>query len=130
MNIDDIFIPKNIITNYESYKKILKKYKKEMMVSISLEDNDRILNEYKKELDSFYSKIILKSVMILILYTIVVLVFCCYFQLEFNWSMVIIWGYILLFLIEKHHTKDNVYNELVDYVSNIDFVDINQIEVW
>lgn len=130
MNIDDIFIPMNIITNYESYKKILKKYKKEMMVSISLEDNDRILNEYKKELDSFYSKIILKSVMILILYTIVVLVFCCYFQLEFNWSMVIIWGYILLFLIEKHHTKDNVYNELVDYVSNIDFVDINQIEVW
>lgn len=130
MNIDDIFIPMNIITNYESYKKILKKYKKEMMVSISLEDNDRILNEYKKELDSFYSKIILKSVMILILYTIVVLVFCCYFQLEFNWSMVIIWGYILLFPIEKHHTKDNVYNELVDYVSNIDFVDINQIEVW
>ena len=130
MNIDDIFIPMNIITNYESYKKILKKYKKEMMVSISLEDNDRILNEYKKEVDSFYSKIILKSVMILILYTIVVLVFCCYFQLEFNWSMVIIWGYILLFLIEKHHTKDNVYNELVDYVSNIDFVDINQIEVW
>lgn len=130
MNIDDIFIPMNIITNYESYKKILKKYKKEMMVSISLEDNDRILNEYKKELDSFYSKIILKSVMILILYTIVVLVFCCYFQLEFNWSMVIIWSYILLFLIKKHHTKDNVYNELVDYVSNIDFVDINQIEVW
>ena len=74
MNIDDIFRPMNIITNYESYKKILKKYKKEIMDSASLEDNEKILNQCKKELDSFYSKIMWKSVGILIVYLLFVLI--------------------------------------------------------
>lgn len=130
MNIDDIFRPMNIITNYESYKKILKKYKKEITDSASLEDNEKILNQCKKELDSFYSKIMWKSVGILIVYLLFVLITCYFTYLEFNWIMIAIGAYILLFIIEKYYTKYNVYNELLEYVSNIGFVDINQIEMW
>lgn len=130
MNIDDVFIPLSIITNYESHKKILEKYKKEIKDSASLEDNDGILNECKKELDDFYSKVMWKSAIILVLYISSVSSICYFFHLEFNWIMIIIGVYISLFIIEKYHAKDNVYNEFLDYVSNVSFVDINQIEMW
>ena len=132
MDVNNIFIPMIILTNYDKYKKILKEYDKILQNVRNQQEKTEIINQYRKELEIWHRNVMVVSLVILILSCILLFLANIFFKLTYNdWVIsVLILVYILCFIIEKYRNKESIMEEIQKYASQKGFVSLDQIMIF
>ena len=132
MDVNDIFIPMRILTNYDEYKKILKKSENKLKNVNSLNERNIIQNECKNEIRNWHHKMIIKSVIILIIFVIFFIYSIFHFKLSYYEYLIsfLIIGYIISFILEKYRNKDGIIDEINNYASKIHFIEWEDIKIF
>lgn len=130
MNINDIYIPMAILTNYYQGEKILKKSKNQIIDARTKKEINNILKECKKEINGWYKKLLIRSTIILCIYLIFI-VFCINSLNSFTEYIlaIIIFIYIFSFIVDKHRKKDELIKKVEEYASDAQFVGATDIIV-
>lgn len=117
MNLVDVFNIIDIMINYQKYEEIIDKSQKEFIIATSEEDVNHILKKYKKLIDNWYNKIIIKSVFVLLVFTFLSIIFyilCDYFNsmsiFLAIFSLILIADIcIITYILDKHNNKTISY---------------------
>ena len=132
MDINDIFIPMRILTNYDEYKKILKRSKNKLNNVNSINERNNIQNECKNEIKNWHRKLIIKSGAILAIFVIFFIFSIFYFKLNYNDYLIsiLIICYIISFILEKYRNQDRIIDEINKYASKIHFIQWDDIRIF
>lgn len=132
MDVNNIFIPMIILTNYDNYKKILKEYDERLKNVRNQQEKNEIINQYRKELEIWHRNVMVVSFVILILSCILLFLANIFFKLTYNdWLIsTLILMYIFCFIIEKYRNKESIMEEIQKYASEKGFVYLDQIMIF
>lgn len=132
MDVNNIFIPMIILTNYDNYKKILKEYDERLKNVRNQQEKNEIINQYRKELEIWHRNVMVVSFVILILSCILLFLANIFFKLTYNdWLIsTLILVYIFCFIIEKYRNKESIMEEIQKYASEKGFVSLDQIMIF
>lgn len=132
MNINDIFIPMVILTNYNEYKTILKNSKDKLKKVRSPKEKNKLLKECETEINRWHKILILKSGIILVLFCAFFIFSLCKLKLNYNDYIIslLIIIYIICFILEKYRNKESIINEILEYASEIKFIDLKDIKIF
>lgn len=132
MDVNNIFIPMIILTNYGNYKKILKEYDEILKNVRNRQEKTEIINQYRKELEIWHRNVMIVSWVILILSCTLLFIANIFFKLTYNdWLIsTLILVYIICFIIEKYRNKESIMEEIQKYASKKGFVSLDQIMIF
>lgn len=117
MDVTEIFFLMNKIVGCKKPIKLIDETKR------SIEDNpnqtDKIVENFKKTIDIWFKKIMIKSIFILVVLIIVVLCLIYFKHYAYLWILGIGVLYALVYIIDKHQReyeiKINFYDEIEGY---------------
>lgn len=132
MNVNNIFIPMLILTNYDEYKKILKNSKEKLNKTNNRTEKNNMLIECKNEINIWHKKMIIKSCIILILFILFVFIMRLRFILTYNdyFISLLVIIYIICFILEKYRNKESIMDEIEAYASHIGFIEWDEIRIF
>ena len=132
MNVNNIFIPMLILTNYDEYKKILKNSKEKLNKTNNRTEKNNMLIECKNEINIWHKKMIIKSCIILILFILFVFIMRLRFILTYNdyFISLLVIIYIICFILEKYRNKESIMYEIEAYASHIGFIEWEEIRIF
>lgn len=132
IDVNNIFIPMIILTNYNGYKKIVKDTKNKLDNTISFDEKDQILNECKHEIIKWHNHFVITSFIILFAFIALFILGHFYLKLSYNDYLIsfLILIYIICFILEKYRNTDSIMDEIEEYAKEIGFFDLEQIKIF
>lgn len=132
MDVNNIFIPMIILTNYDNYKNILEEYDEKLKNVRNQQEKNEIMNQYKKELENWHRNVICRSLIILVISCILLFLANIFFKPTFNNFLVSICIiiYIICFILEKYRNKESIMKEIQNYASKKGFIYYDNIMIF